>query len=271
VQKAIQKFLDGSWANRAKKFVLCTNQSVTPTKLAEECEAETHVLKSKGVKFVVWDQERSSELLRGHPRLVFDFFGRAWVEAFLGQEALLQLAGRLETSQVSEFRCKLSTFYVAIFKEQDPGISVPPRPGVDSVSILDRFVSQDVYVEEGSASTAFLDSKQRPNQAEGEDYGGVARSSRSQEESQNKKEAGTSSSFATSYRSRGPLAIWLGRSKNSLIGARKRQEHFAALSCTGNPNGELAEQAIRTAVGRVSAGVAAVRVLDKGHRRKRSH
>jgi hypothetical protein len=113
VRNAVTKFLDGSWANRAKKFVLCTSQSVAPTELAEECEKQTQRLKSKGVEFVVWDREKISDLLRSHPRLVFDFFGKAWLEAFLGQQALMSLAGRLETQQVVEFRSKLRRFYTA--------------------------------------------------------------------------------------------------------------------------------------------------------------
>src|SRR5271156_3605923 len=74
VRKSVEEFLNGSWANRAKKFVLCTSQSVAPTELADECEKQTQLLKSKGVDFVVWDREKISDLLKGHPPLVFDFF-----------------------------------------------------------------------------------------------------------------------------------------------------------------------------------------------------
>ena len=217
IRKAVDNFLKGTWADRAKRFVLCTSQSVTPKGLAEERENQTQLLKAKGVEFTVWDREEISGQLRDQPRLVFDFFGKAWVEAFLGQHALEGLGGRLETSQVSQFRSKLRMFYSAFFTEHDPGIPIPPRPGLDSISIMDRFVSQDVYVDEASTSGAFADSGQRLEQAVGQEYGRISRITRSPRDGQGGQEAKVKNLSPKPYRTRESLSAWLRRSKNSLI------------------------------------------------------
>jgi hypothetical protein len=217
IRNAVDKFLKGTWANRAKKFVLCTSQSIARKELADECENQGQLLKAKGVEFAVWDSEEISGQLRGQPRLVFDFFGKAWVEAFLGRYALEALGDRLETSQVSEFRSKLRTFYSAFFTQQDPGIPIPPRPGLNSISIMDRFVSQDVYVDEGSTSGAFADSGQRLEQSGAQEYGGISRTTWREQDSPGRLDAKINSLPPEPHRTRESLSAWLRRSKNSLI------------------------------------------------------
>jgi hypothetical protein len=185
--------------------------------LAEERENQAQLLKAKGIKFEVWDREIISDLLRGQPRLVFDFFGKAWVEAFLGQHVLPALGGRLETSQVIEFRSKLRTFYAAYFSQQDPGIAIPPRPGLDSISIMDRFVFQDVYADQESTSRPFVDLDLQLDQIGGQEYGRIPRTTRSHQVRNSHHGPNENNLASKPYRTRESLSAWLGRSKNSLI------------------------------------------------------
>ena len=211
LRKAVTKFLEGSWAKRAKKFVFCTSKGALRTKLAEEREEQTQRLKAEGVEFAVWDCEEISNLLKSQPRLVFDFFGPPWVEVFLGRQALETLGSRLDSSKVNEFRTKLRKFYDFLFAVQDPGIPVPPRPGVESISILDRFVSQDVYVDEGMKRAAFSGADQRLEQAGAQEYGNVARFAHQDHDGKLKNLP------AKPLRTRESMSSWLARSKNSLI------------------------------------------------------
>ena len=144
---AVTEFSTGMWSDRARRFVVCTTDSGARTQLAEEFEKQTRILRDKKVNLDLWDRERVSLILRDHLRLVFDFFGKAWVEAFLGHDALVQIGKRLDPSRVIEFREKLRTFYAAAFSVQDPGIPIVPRPGLERISLMERFVPQDVFVD----------------------------------------------------------------------------------------------------------------------------
>src|SRR6266540_4181958 len=59
-----------------------------------------------------------SDRLKGHPRLVDDFFGRPWVERFCGIEAAQALANNLPHHDSRELRAGLRDLYRAVFHAQ---------------------------------------------------------------------------------------------------------------------------------------------------------
>jgi hypothetical protein len=72
--------------------------------LKDETEAQATALKAEGITFVPHGDEELSEILRGIHELVGDFFGRGWVDAFLGPEAAMALGMRLDGAEFARVR-----------------------------------------------------------------------------------------------------------------------------------------------------------------------
>ena len=67
--------------------------------MKDETEAQ-----ATGITFVPHGDEELSEILRGIHELVGDFFGRGWVDAFLGPEAAMALGMRLDGAEFARVR-----------------------------------------------------------------------------------------------------------------------------------------------------------------------
>ena len=74
------------------------------TKVKDETGAQATALKAEGITFVPHGDEELSEILRGIHELVGDFFGRGWVDAFLGPEAAMALGMRLDGAEFARVR-----------------------------------------------------------------------------------------------------------------------------------------------------------------------
>jgi hypothetical protein len=62
-----------------------TSHPIEDTKIGDAIEAEAKRLEALDIAFEVIGQERLSQWLKDQPRIVDDFFSRAWVEEFCGQ------------------------------------------------------------------------------------------------------------------------------------------------------------------------------------------
>jgi hypothetical protein len=129
IKDAVDEFMKGRWFSRATKFVLCISEGEVPTKHADTIEEQARRLAERKIAFEVWGRERISELLKAHPELVGDFFGREWVKAFCGVEVAESLGIRLDALSAEKFRRELGEFYRYLFDSQDPGIPRPRREG----------------------------------------------------------------------------------------------------------------------------------------------
>src|SRR3972149_7192111 len=145
IKKAIWKFTEGEWVSKTDTFVLCTKESLVSKERADELETQSALLREKGITLLVWDSHQLSMKLKDLPKLVDDFFGRAWVPAFCGQEEAERLGKRLDTTQVSEFRQKLGAFYKRVFNTHDPGLPIATLGKVNLLQLEDRYVPPDVY------------------------------------------------------------------------------------------------------------------------------
>jgi|GEM_PF-3165628 len=85
IKAAVTKFLKGEWVKKTDTFVLCTKESLKDTKRTDTFEEQREMLHHKEISFVKWDSDQLSTKLKSHPKIVDDFFGRAWAEAFCGQ------------------------------------------------------------------------------------------------------------------------------------------------------------------------------------------
>jgi hypothetical protein len=93
---AVSDFLDGEWSGSASCFVFCTSLSAARTQLAAEIKVQATRLKAKGIAFEVWDaEELSAQLKERAPSLVGDFFGLAWRDAFLPEDAVAGLSSQI--------------------------------------------------------------------------------------------------------------------------------------------------------------------------------
>lgn len=123
ITKAVDKFLDGEWAERSQKFYYATSHSLNPTSLDSAVRTAEQRLGALGIEFVAWGLERISELLRSEPDLIDDFFSREWVRVVCGAEAADKLENRLSRDKADELRQELRLLYKSVFKTQDTGVA----------------------------------------------------------------------------------------------------------------------------------------------------
>ncbi|MCG5437509.1 tetratricopeptide repeat protein [Micromonospora foliorum] len=95
IRKAVDDLLQGEWADRTATFYFATSFDLQDTKFDIMIREQTERLAGLRIAFVPWGLQEISTLLKDQPRVVDDFFGRAWVGRFCGQEAVQALAGTL--------------------------------------------------------------------------------------------------------------------------------------------------------------------------------
>jgi hypothetical protein len=139
---AVDTFLAGDWADRSAVFVLAVTANLEPTQLADRIEVERIKLTERGIEFQVWDETEISAVMKEHPRLVDDFFGRDAVKIFLGPEVADSLGDRLDAAEMVKFRAELGALYRAVFGRLERGV----HGDESNVALPERFVLPDVLV-----------------------------------------------------------------------------------------------------------------------------
>src|SRR5262249_10264421 len=104
---AVDDFLEGPWAAQADRFVLCTSLSLARTQLADRLKTEKERMAEHRIALTTWDANELDIMMKDHPELVDDFFGRLVVTAFCGPEAAAGLGRRLDGRQVAKYRQRL--------------------------------------------------------------------------------------------------------------------------------------------------------------------
>lgn len=141
IKKAVNKFLNGKWAGKAKRLVLCTSSALSETKQVDEIVAQRTILAAKGIELDVWDGSEGgqlSERLKSYPDLVDDFFHRDWVRRFNGDEAAQSLGEKLDGVELEKLRSQLHEVYATLFLRHDQGLRLASqRPA----NLLDRYVT----------------------------------------------------------------------------------------------------------------------------------
>jgi hypothetical protein len=162
IKRAVTTFLDGDWASRTKLFRLAVAPSLNATELAEEIENQRKRCEAVNIIFEPLDRDRLSLMLKDHPDLVDDFFGRSWVEAFNGPAAAARLSGRkLSREQKLKARGSILILYTTHFQTVDGGIPAAApvfRGAVSRVSVFDRYVEPTIELVE-----SIIEQGQAPN------------------------------------------------------------------------------------------------------------
>jgi len=118
ITSAVTDFLAGEWADRCSRFYYATSSSLRDTKLDAAVRNAHDTLAEKRIGFEPWGAEEISSRLRDHPRLVDDFFGRAWVAAFCGEDRAAELSRRITPDRARAARAALGGLYRAAFRAQ---------------------------------------------------------------------------------------------------------------------------------------------------------
>lgn len=174
---AVSEFLAGDWPKETGAFYYATSADLTDSRLDIALRESADRLGKVGIQFVPWGALEVSELLRPIPRLVDDFFGRAWVEHFCGSAALATVKPRLTFEEVRTLRGRLFDLYSAVFDSQ-AAIRRPSnalngarvdRPADDAFTMLDVLPQQPAAI--GNSSFADrqhtgISSSQPPNRGE---------------------------------------------------------------------------------------------------------
>ncbi|MBN1840717.1 MAG: hypothetical protein JW883_00335 [Deltaproteobacteria bacterium] len=162
IREAASKFLEGDWAGRTKLFRLAVAPSLNATQLAEEIERQRIRCDAVNITFEPLDRDHLSLMLKDHPDLVDDFFGRSWVEAFNGPEAAASLSGRkLSREQKLNARRFIQTLYATHFQTVDGGIPAAApvfRGAIPPVPVFDRYVEPAIELVE-----SIIEQGQAPN------------------------------------------------------------------------------------------------------------
>ncbi len=144
LNRSVNDFLTGRWSGSSRKFIYATSSSTASTELTDAIEEITADLVQDSIEFVVWDQEEISSLLKDHPRLIDDFFGRQWVQETCGDVEAEALGTRLDAKQTARLRCELSRIYSAAFGVADSGLIAFRFGEAYPVALRDRFVTPDL-------------------------------------------------------------------------------------------------------------------------------
>ncbi len=78
---AVDKFIEGKWVNKAKRFVLCVSNCLDDTGNIDEIDNQIRILREKEIEFAVYNSEKLTNLSLAYPSLVSMFFGEHWVNA----------------------------------------------------------------------------------------------------------------------------------------------------------------------------------------------
>jgi len=166
IRTIIKTFRAGTWKEKSEQLILAVQASLADTKVQDAIEREAVALKAIGITLIPRGGEELSEILRGYPELVDDFFGRGWVEAFLGPEIAKSLGARLDGAEFARVRAQLRDYYNAHFHLLDVGVALPMEPHTATEtppSLLQRYTIPDVLVRD----TIFTDQQPpTPNQSD---------------------------------------------------------------------------------------------------------
>ena len=200
IKAAVDEFIAGEWLPKSDTFVLCTRESLRSAIRATAVEEQVNILKAKGVSFLTWDQEELSLLLKSQPEIIDDFFGRAWVRAFCGDDAADLLGTRLDVAEVKKLRSELFSVYSRVFNMHDKGI-----PLADVFPLSDRFIVPDV---EDKQSLSTQSSSNEGPVSEKTNEGG-------QDTKEDQKRKVTN--VTKRYIQRIPIENWISRSNKNLL------------------------------------------------------
>lgn len=128
IKAALDTFLAGNWVARSKKFVLCTQESLSSKRRADSIEEQRSRLQRLGhkIEFEPWDADALSSKLKGFPDIVEDFFSLEWAERFCygGSDSISNSRQSLERFQkYKDWLTKTTSYFEIPMVDEDFSVS----------------------------------------------------------------------------------------------------------------------------------------------------
>ncbi|RKE68010.1 NACHT domain-containing protein [Pseudorhodoplanes sinuspersici] len=151
---AVNHFLKGNWANKAKKFTLAVACNGTSPPLIDAIEKARDKLAARGITFEPLFERELSEKLKTEAEIVDDLFGRPWLERFCAAEHIAALADRISRVDINSLRMRLRSLYTAWIGIVDPGLPLVGQIGAETPSpeLSKRYVLPEVILPLGLAA-----------------------------------------------------------------------------------------------------------------------
>jgi NACHT domain len=165
IDAAVKEFLDGPWAEKSGRFVLCVQASLRSADVQDKIEKCAIQLRERGIEFQPLDGEQLGLRLKSQPTIVSDFFGLAWTERFCGKQAAEGLAKRLTPSEFHSLKRKLRSCYVSHFSSVDPGVLSllnSPTGGKRQFQLSERFIEPDLTLQTEVVADEMQSAPQQP-------------------------------------------------------------------------------------------------------------
>ena len=124
LEGAVDAFLNADWAKHTKRFILAVACNPSDPKVTHALETARDNLSSHGIAFEPLFSTELTERLKEHPRIIDDFFGRAWVKEICTPEQLAELANHLPARALASLPSRLHAFYTAWIAAVDPGLPI---------------------------------------------------------------------------------------------------------------------------------------------------
>lgn len=147
IKKAVEDFLLGTWADKAKGFALCTTYDLTASSLQDAIVWANQRLGSLGHVFQPLGKQEILLWLKNNPKVVFDFFGESLAKKFCGEATIAGLKRRLSPDEIRSLRSELGALYETVFR-------INTRSPINQVgSLRDEFVDLDVSTRRSPPET----------------------------------------------------------------------------------------------------------------------
>lgn len=91
IEDAFELFIKGSWYERSETFVICTAHDLSGKLQSDAIEANREKFKTAKKSVRIWDAAKLNIILKKHPQLVYDFFGKEWFSSFIGNDRLSEV------------------------------------------------------------------------------------------------------------------------------------------------------------------------------------
>lgn len=119
VERAVKEFNENKWQPCPKKFILCFAVPILSSSAHDKYRELKEELFKAGISFEIWCGETFDDRLKSDPFLTYDFFNKAWAEAFHGHDVINKIGPRLAGIEISKLRKSLFSFYQRIFERFD--------------------------------------------------------------------------------------------------------------------------------------------------------
>ena len=83
VGQAVEKFLEGKWADKSNRFTLCVSTCLNDVNIVDKIHEYTDLLRKSEITFSVLDSEKLTIKTKDYPSIIDAFFGERWRLALL--------------------------------------------------------------------------------------------------------------------------------------------------------------------------------------------